>query len=144
MLIRSCDSSVIRLPLHCSLDEVVDVVWPVQQSTSEHFSAQKPLLQFLKGSHRSASHHRSAPTDSLDTRVLEWCGRPGIFLGSTLRRYLPEQTPYRENFKLLKASYHTAYLHQRSNLYLQFPPNVAIHPPPPIQRLLGYGMHALF
>jgi hypothetical protein len=40
------------------------------------------------------------------------------------------------------SSYHTAYLRQRADLYLQYPPSTAVHLPAYVQRLLGYGMHA--
>ena len=153
--VRGCEMGKANFPLHTPLDEVVDAVWAtplpedyapttagegIEDTTTDE---QQPYMQFVAGSHRMAVHCQQSKTD-----VLHWRGRPGevcVFLGSTLHRQLPAAAVSSCPLfppPLLTASYHTAYLRQRADLYLQYPPSTAIDLPPYIQRLLGYGMHA--
>jgi ectoine hydroxylase-related dioxygenase (phytanoyl-CoA dioxygenase family) len=144
--LRSTDYGIPGFKLRTKLDEVLEVVWAMEDAPLEANDSSIDSIRLIRGSHRwSKLQDRSlgltlaAGADTAD--MFEWRGERGevlVFLSNTFHKYTPP--PPSTHGRLLWTSYHAAYLRQRTNMYTICPPNQAVALPPYMQRLIGYSM----
>ena len=138
-LTRSRDGGVPSFRLQTQLDEVIEVVWALNNGTGKEAAASCSggAVRVALGSHRKPRHKKPDRGTLFEWEVLG-AGDAIIFLGDTLHQHVNPH-PATAGLNFLRASYHAAYLRQRKNMYTACPPRDAVKLPPYMQRLIGYS-----